>query len=59
MVSVKIERGPSFSKNTKVGHLPQVGVGDGPGRPPESAAAELSQEKGHSLALLLTAFPSI
>lgn len=59
MVSVRIEIDPSFSKNTKVGHLPQVGVGDGPRRPPESVTPELSQEKGRSLALLQPAFPLI
>lgn len=47
--------GPSFSENTKVGHLPQAGVADGPSRSPESVAPELSQEKGHGLAFLFTA----
>lgn len=59
MVSVRMEIGPSVSENTKVGHHPQVGVGDGPRRPPESVASELSQEKSHSLVLLITTFPLI
>ena len=46
MVIVRKEIGPSFSENSKLGHFPQVGVEEGPRRPPESAAPALSQEKG-------------